>query len=820
MGRFVVEQLSQSSGELDPELHSRKDTTHFYNGAKRLRNVFVKPQGGWRRRDGQPMLARHPRKLEELHLDVTGITVTALNGGTAADMIDDTTSTGMTTTGTMDTTNPFGIWKVDLGEAKKVMFIDLQSTSLSVVTADGPDADQPYSFAIEFSDDDSVWTLADNGEIRVLDAVERDWRLRVDATHRYWRLVKVSDEDFTGAALTVRELRFWQESETEVSAEKCIGFSFSDTQRYKIVLSDRNAAIFKDRTHVADVMCPDLFESYIDGLNWTQTLDTLLLFHRSAQTMKIERKGYDEAWSQVLVAYDNIPPIDWEDQDTSAISIALSATTGVAVTATASGGAPFTSAMVGWAIEYIPGAGYARITGFTSTTIVTVRILNAFGSTAIETGEWKLLEPAWSNARGWPQCGKVGKGRLWVGGTNLLPANGWGSRSNLFFDFDNGGDEADMGLAFVCDADDVATIYDFMIGKHIEIFTEAGEFFLLPGDEVIKPTNIAQDNPTSVGMKGPGLKPVRIEGATLFPQREGKAIREFILAESVNETYTAENVSLLASHLIRDPVDVGLRKTTSTEEADLYAVVNGDGTLATFLTLRTQGVNAWALQRTNGTYRSVGADKELFFVVERPDGEKYVEVFDRERFLDNSVRYDVNEVPGLTISGLGRFNGQSVALIIDGLVESNITVSGGEIELPRSPSNFIEIGYDFPNVNDVEDEDDPRFGDVFGVWVRLMPADVNPDSGQSLVGLPKRVVDADVQCLDTAAFYVGANDGELELVSFREFGPNLLGQPLATFSGTVRLRGLLGVSQTGNLDIVQKEPVALSVTGITRRLAV
>ncbi|MEQ9345630.1 MAG: hypothetical protein RIG26_04210 [Thalassospira sp.] len=52
MARRVLEKNTFSTGELAPELWGRSDLTAYANGAARLRNVFIEPSGGVRRRPG------------------------------------------------------------------------------------------------------------------------------------------------------------------------------------------------------------------------------------------------------------------------------------------------------------------------------------------------------------------------------------------------------------------------------------------------------------------------------------------------------------------------------------------------------------------------------------------------------------------------------------------------------------------------------------------------------------------------------------------------------------------------------------------------
>lgn len=60
MARLREFKTNFTAGELDPKLRSRVDIKSYYNGASKLRNVFIFPQGGVRRRDGLAYKATVP----------------------------------------------------------------------------------------------------------------------------------------------------------------------------------------------------------------------------------------------------------------------------------------------------------------------------------------------------------------------------------------------------------------------------------------------------------------------------------------------------------------------------------------------------------------------------------------------------------------------------------------------------------------------------------------------------------------------------------------------------------------------------------------
>jgi hypothetical protein len=60
MARRVLEKNTFSTGELAPELWGRSDLNAYANGAARLRNVFIEPSGGVRRRPGIRLIDELP----------------------------------------------------------------------------------------------------------------------------------------------------------------------------------------------------------------------------------------------------------------------------------------------------------------------------------------------------------------------------------------------------------------------------------------------------------------------------------------------------------------------------------------------------------------------------------------------------------------------------------------------------------------------------------------------------------------------------------------------------------------------------------------
>ena len=196
----------------------------------------------------------------------------------------------------------------------------------------------------------------------------------------------------------------------------------------------------------------------------------------------------------------------------------------------------------------------------------------------------------------------------------------FGSRVARFFDFNPGEGLDDDAIEATLDTDSVNAIVGLFSGRDLQIFTKGGEFFVPQSSlDPITPSNIVINGSTRRGAKE-GIKPVGVESGTIFIQRSGKSVREFLFSD-VELSYVSNNISLLSSHLLSTPIDMALRKATSTTEGDMLMIVNTDGTLAMYSILRGQNVIAPSLASTGpdvatitvSDYANIAVGTELTF---------------------------------------------------------------------------------------------------------------------------------------------------------------------------------------------------------------
>lgn len=655
-----------------------------------------------------------------------------------------------------------------------------------------------------------------------------------------------------------------------ISDVRLFEFRFSTDQTYLFVFNHKRVDIFRAGVHQATVVTPwassDLRAQLTDkgdlittGISVTQSRDTMLVFHQNYQTRQIKRMGSHVAWGISLYAYKNLQRFDFgdtayvngvdevqsiqfpqpgtqgdwttgdtfklilEDEKTdniryvfadpelmrSRMQSALQRLPNVSaggITVTKSAGAD--TASVTFTVTF-SGDNGKRPWGAIGFEVVSSEQVPTINIIVTTEGE-RQGEDVWSDARGWPRCGVFFGGRLWVAGTKFLPNTVWASRAGAQTDFNSKKIDADYGIAATTDTDDVPAFINIFAGRHLQLFSTSAEFYIpISESEAVTPENIVLRRSTSRGCK-PGLRVFEVDGATLFVQRLGKALREFIFAD-VELSYQANNISLLASHLMRDPVGYALRRSSSTDDADYLFMPNSDGTMTVFCTLRTQEVNAMALWETKGRYDDVAVVLEdvYFSIVRTVDGvdRKFIEVMDPAITLDCAVKDDELGAPAAGVT-LAHLPDTLIDYERDGFIRQPVMSSGaGAIVFDKPAVNSFVAGLKYPEVL-------PDIAPGF-IWaIRTLPFAVQLPDGASL-GRKRRVVNADVEVFETTALTVNGTT-----IAFKEFGVDALDTPIEPYTGIKRARGFLGWDYNGYVLMGSDISTRATVLGLSYSVSI
>ena len=547
-------------------------------------------------------------------------------------------------------------------------------------------------------------------------------------------------------------------------------------------------------------------------LNFTQSADTLVCVHPNFVPFKLVRGATDTTWTATSLSSElTIPKHAFTLSTTSPSGTITPSGVDGTVTITASSSI-FSASDVDQFLEIDNGFGRARITRFNSATEVEAMVEIPFFDTDATSNFVKETgyENAWSNTRGWPFTATFHEGRLYFGGADSLPSTLFGSKVGNFFNFKAAEGLDDDAIKITLATDQVNTITGLRSGRDLQVFTTGAEFFIPQGDlDPITPANIVAKSSTKRGAK-PFIRPQAAEGGTLFIQRSGKAVRELLFSD-VELSYVANNISLLASHLLIDPQKLALRAATDTTEGDLFLVVNGTdttgyrasslahtGEIAAFMLNKGQNIVAPSHFVTDGDFVDVGVDiDDIYVIVKRTIGgstKYYLEIFDDDFTTDSAVQ-TLSGFSGATYSGHSHLNGETVKVIRDDIVDADATVSSGNVTAGGTPTTYLEAGLNYE------------------VEVKTNPVELRLPSG-AVASQQKRILEVTPNLFLTQNLTINGHTTPLQSTGLSGGGG------VTSFTGKKKVSGLLGYSRDAQITISQNQPVFMTVLSLDYKVSV
>ena len=471
------------------------------------------------------------------------------------------------------------------------------------------------------------------------------------------------------------------------------------------VYSNAGAVIQSNITSNCNWTTAQLFE-----LNFAQFGDTVFITHRDNPIREIKRTSAttftvsafefeeDDSISAGGVNKSLQPFYKYAD---SSITLTPAATTGTGVTITASANV-FVSNHNGTYIRI--GGKQCKITNYTSATSVDVTILEALAGTTAEA-DWD--EQLISAVRGYPQAVSFHDNRLWFGGVRDKPSAVVASEIGGYFNFDLGTGLASEAINVAIASDTVNEIRHFVSSRNLQIFTDSGEYYVPVSSTsaAITPSNIAFLRQTPYGCNR--AAPIPFDGASLFSQKNGKAIREYVFSD-IEQAYRSTSVSVLASHLIDTPKQLSMMTGNETKPEQFAFFLNSgtsdDGKLAVFHSIRDEKIAGWTMWETQSgdKFHSITAlNDQLFVIVKRvvPSGTKYF----LERFAnDDTITLDCSTTTTVFQKGTPLVNGASQtgnSLSVDGFssapqIQETFTIAGNATKYTITAVTQTAAGYD------------------------------------------------------------------------------------------------------------------------------
>ena len=323
------------------------------------------------------------------------------------------------------------------------------------------------------------------------------------------------------------------------------------------------------------------------------------------------------------------------------------------------------------------------------------------GSPRIVTGAatTEFSEQSYSALRGYPAAVTFHQNRLWFGGTLAQPDGIWGSKSGLFFNFDIADAQDNDALDLTANVGEIFSIRHLVSNRDLQIFTTGAELFIpTVANKAVTPSNAQIRRQTPFGSSF--VRPTVFDGATLFIQKTGSAMREFLFSDSEG-AYTSVAVSGLAPHLILDPVQQTSIKGALNRSESYAFLINNDGTIAVFYSVRGDQKAGWSLWDTQGLWHSIcSVHERLFVVCARDDGSGTTKLFLEEFQTDMPMDFcDTFSGSASVFGSLGtHFANDAVVKATNGNdFLGEFTVASAEIDASAVKSGLSQafIGYAF-----------------------------------------------------------------------------------------------------------------------------
>ena len=414
-------------------------------------------------------------------------------------------------------------------------------------------------------------------------------------------------------------------------------------------------------------------------------------------------------------------------------------------------------------------------------------------TTHAPTTSWD--EQSYSSLRGFPAAVTFHENRLVFAGTLAQPDTIWFSKIASYYNFNVGEAKDNESIQLTAAVGEIQQIRHLVSNRDLQVFSASAEFYV-PAfqNQPLTPTNaqVRRQTPFGSGFE----RPQAIDGATLFIQKGGQIVREYIYSDA-EAAYVANPISTISSHLIKTPIEMNTLYGALSRSESYVFVLNDDGTLAVFNSNRAEQRAGWVEFTTNGVFHStITIDDRVFANVEYDlgDGTNKIVLCEFDSGFNTDMAKEYTGTAGV-FDVSADFNDGAVLQVIDGnnfigeftVASGNIDVSGVDATLTSA-----EIGYKF----DVE--------------LKTNPIDASVGNGP-LTGTPRGLGSVILDLNSTLSCKV---NGTAMIV--RNVTDDLSLQQ-AAFTGKKEFR-LMGYNRDPQITITQDAPLNLQVNGLVAEL--
>lgn len=482
--------------------------------------------------------------------------------------------------------------------------------------------------------------------------------------------------------------RFIGEVKDSTKKTRIIPFEFSTVQTYAIELGAGYLRFFSAQGQVLDNSSNILeisnpySENELFDIKFVQDSDVIYMAHPNHPIQKLIRVASNDF---TLNPVDLVkgPYIDENIISTDEVRLTGGVwTEGSTLTLTASGGhTPFTSDHVGglWKVRSGTGIAHVKITGFTSSTVVTVVAQNDVPQSLHNTASFNWSEGEFSNARGFAGAITFHEQRMVLAGSIYAPQKVWFSKSNADYENFEVGTNADDPFLITIASQRGDPIRWLFSDQALFVGTAGSIFRIISSrnSPALAPDDIDAKRQISYGCSS--IQPELVGQSPIYMQKNNKTVR-LITFDIDSDKYKAVDITIDSDHI----TDGGI---TSFEYQQIPLsslwTVRTDGQIARLTLEQDQQVQAWSRYVTQGNFESVAIvsdaedNDEIYTIVKRTINgvvKRFVEVQEPNYEVDNLNRFYVDS--GLTYNGT-----QSSTITISGdiFTADSSTFESGDI---------------------------------------------------------------------------------------------------------------------------------------------
>ncbi len=354
----------------------------------------------------------------------------------------------------------------------------------------------------------------------------------------------------------------------------------------------------------------------------------------------------------------------------------------------------YTSGTADISITHAAGSitGVARVTGYTSETLVSMEVLSALGGTTA-TDNW--AEGRWSDFRGWPSAVALGDNRLWWVGKDRF--NGSVSDAYESFDPDYEGDAGpisrSIGSGPVDNISWLISTQRLLAGTDSAVVSVRSSSL----DEPLTATNFNPKKPVTQGSAR--VAAVKVDSGVVFVQQSGQKLFQMGYSLEANDYQPADLSAVVPEIGGAGFIHIAVQRQPDTR----IHGVRSDGTVAVLVFDAGEDLKCWLEVETDGFVEDVcvlpgTTEDQVYYTVRRTINGNTVRYHEKWAQWSETAGGSLNkqsdafvtfsQASSTTVTGLSHLEGESVVVWQNGTCPEDangdpkqFTVTGGSITL-------------------------------------------------------------------------------------------------------------------------------------------